>query len=170
MEHAALHEEGRKSSLAFRTISEVAQEIDVPQHVLRFWESQFPQLKPNKSYDKFGAYTWFFFAGDFPRSARHLDKQGYGRPASRNGHPKAREPPRDEAEQPPWVTKPKAAGPRPGVEASASEHIARRIAMKLATDNAEEMIKFYTRRYNRQRQAGITQQIMEIVAGAEALK
>ncbi len=56
------------------------------------------------------------------------------------------------------------------VDASASEHIARRIAMKLATDNAEEMIKFYTRRYNRQRQAGITQQIMEIVAGAEALK
>jgi DNA-binding transcriptional MerR regulator len=37
-----------KSSLAFRTISEVAAEIDVPQHVLRFWESRFSQLKPLK--------------------------------------------------------------------------------------------------------------------------
>lgn len=55
------------------------------------------------------------------------------------------------------------------VEAAASEQIARRLAMKLATDNAEEMIRLYTRRYNRQRQAGITQQIMEIVAGADAL-
>jgi F-type H+-transporting ATPase subunit gamma len=41
--------------------------------------------------------------------------------------------------------------------------------MKLATDNAEELIRLFTRRYNRQRQAGITQQIMEIVAGADAL-
>jgi len=55
------------------------------------------------------------------------------------------------------------------VEAAASEQVARRVAMKLATDNAEEMIRMYTRSYNRQRQAGITQQIMEIVAGAEAL-
>jgi F-type H+-transporting ATPase subunit gamma len=55
------------------------------------------------------------------------------------------------------------------VEAAASEQLARRIAMKLATDNAEEIIKVYTRRYNRQRQAGITQQITEIVSGAEAL-
>src|ERR1700733_9751382 len=37
-----------KSAAAFRTISEVAQELDVPQHVLRFWESRFPQLKPLK--------------------------------------------------------------------------------------------------------------------------
>jgi F-type H+-transporting ATPase subunit gamma len=55
------------------------------------------------------------------------------------------------------------------VEAAAAEQIARRIAMKLATDNAEEMIKTYTRKYNRQRQAGITQQIVEIVSGADAL-
>ena len=33
---------------AFRTISEVGDEIDVPQHVLRFWESRFPQIKPMK--------------------------------------------------------------------------------------------------------------------------
>ena len=55
------------------------------------------------------------------------------------------------------------------VEAAASEQIARRMAMKLATDNAEDLIRIFTRRYNRQRQAGITQQIMEIVAGADAL-
>ncbi|MFA5123131.1 MerR family transcriptional regulator [Zavarzinia sp.] len=33
---------------AFRTISEVAEELDVPQHVLRFWETRFPQIKPMK--------------------------------------------------------------------------------------------------------------------------
>lgn len=38
----------RKSDAAFRTISEVATELDVPQHVLRFWESKFTQVKPLK--------------------------------------------------------------------------------------------------------------------------
>ncbi len=38
----------RKSPSAFRTISEVATDLDVPQHVLRFWETKFPQLKPLK--------------------------------------------------------------------------------------------------------------------------
>lgn len=37
-----------KSSSAFRTISEVAAELDVPKHVLRFWEGKFPQLRPMK--------------------------------------------------------------------------------------------------------------------------
>ena len=37
-----------KSADAFRTISEVAEELDLPQHVLRFWETRFPQLKPLK--------------------------------------------------------------------------------------------------------------------------
>ena len=37
-----------KSASAFRTISEVAGELDVPQHVLRFWESKFIQVKPMK--------------------------------------------------------------------------------------------------------------------------
>lgn len=37
-----------KSASAFRTISEVAGELDVPQHVLRFWESKFSQVKPLK--------------------------------------------------------------------------------------------------------------------------
>lgn len=37
-----------KSAGAFRTISEVAEELDVAQHVLRFWESKFPQVRPLK--------------------------------------------------------------------------------------------------------------------------
>lgn len=37
-----------KSAAAFRTISEVASELDVPQHVLRFWESKFAQVRPMK--------------------------------------------------------------------------------------------------------------------------
>ncbi len=38
----------RKSASAFRTISEVADELHIPQHVLRFWETKFPQVKPLK--------------------------------------------------------------------------------------------------------------------------
>jgi DNA-binding transcriptional MerR regulator len=37
-----------KSAQAFRTISEVAAELDLPQHVLRFWETKFPQVRPMK--------------------------------------------------------------------------------------------------------------------------
>lgn len=37
-----------KSAAAFRTISEVSSELEVPQHVLRFWETKFPQIKPLK--------------------------------------------------------------------------------------------------------------------------
>src|SRR6202167_6424078 len=37
-----------KSAEAFRTISEVAGDLEVPQHVLRFWESRFPQIRPMK--------------------------------------------------------------------------------------------------------------------------
>ena len=40
-----------KSAQAFRTISEVAAELDVPQHVLRFWESKFSQVRPLKRGD-----------------------------------------------------------------------------------------------------------------------
>lgn len=56
------------------------------------------------------------------------------------------------------------------IEASASEQGARRTAMESATDNAEEMIEDLELRYNRARQASITQEISEIVGGAEALK
>ena len=37
-----------KSIDAFRTISEAAEELDVPQHVLRFWETRFSQIRPMK--------------------------------------------------------------------------------------------------------------------------
>jgi len=42
------HSTAQKSPEAFRTISEVAAELDVPQHVLRFWESKFSQIRPLK--------------------------------------------------------------------------------------------------------------------------
>ena len=45
---AASARRASKSAEAFRTISEVADELEVPQHVLRFWESKFPQVKPLK--------------------------------------------------------------------------------------------------------------------------
>jgi F-type H+-transporting ATPase subunit gamma len=55
------------------------------------------------------------------------------------------------------------------LESAASEHAARRRAMKAATDNAEELIDTLTREYNQARQAEITTEIMEVVGGAEAL-
>lgn len=56
------------------------------------------------------------------------------------------------------------------LESAASEHGARMTAMTSATDNAGEMIRSLTLQANRQRQAGITKEILEIVGGAEALK
>ena len=55
------------------------------------------------------------------------------------------------------------------LQAAASELAARQKAMKSATDNAEELIKKYTRLANQARQAEITQEISEIVGGASAL-
>ena len=55
------------------------------------------------------------------------------------------------------------------LQSAASEHAARRRAMKSATDNAEELIKALTRAANSARQAEITQEISEIVGGANAL-
>ncbi|MDQ4145767.1 MAG: F0F1 ATP synthase subunit gamma [Actinomycetota bacterium] len=54
------------------------------------------------------------------------------------------------------------------LEAAASEHAARRRAMKAATDNADELIEGLTRTYNQARQAEITTEIMEVIGGAEA--
>ena len=56
------------------------------------------------------------------------------------------------------------------LEAFTSEHSARMIAMKNATDNAEEMLKTLTRQRNKIRQSSITKEISEIVGTAEALK
>ena len=55
------------------------------------------------------------------------------------------------------------------LESAASESAARQRAMKSATDNAEELIRSYTRQANRARQDAITQEISEIVGGANAL-
>ena len=55
------------------------------------------------------------------------------------------------------------------LESTASEHGARMTAMRSASDNAGELIESLTLQMNRARQAEITQEIMEVVAGAEAL-
>jgi F-type H+-transporting ATPase subunit gamma len=56
------------------------------------------------------------------------------------------------------------------LESLASEFTARRNAMKQATDSATEMIDDLKRQYNRARQESITNQLLEVVSGAEALK
>jgi F-type H+-transporting ATPase subunit gamma len=56
------------------------------------------------------------------------------------------------------------------LDATTSEHVARMVAMKSATDNAEKMVKSLTLQYNRARQGQITTELSEIIAGAEAAK
>jgi len=56
------------------------------------------------------------------------------------------------------------------LDSAVSEQIARRITMKAATENADEMIKLLTSQYNRARQAAITKEIAEVIGGVEALK
>src|ERR1700683_3798366 len=48
VEEAASNRRASKRAAVFRTIGEVAEDLDLPAHVLRFWESKFPQLKPLK--------------------------------------------------------------------------------------------------------------------------
>ena len=55
------------------------------------------------------------------------------------------------------------------LQAAASEHAARQRAMKSASDNAQDLIRLYTRLANQARQSEITQEISEIVGGADAL-
>ena len=56
------------------------------------------------------------------------------------------------------------------LDAAVSEQIARRVTMKQATENADDMIKSLTRQYNRARQAQITKEIAEVIGGAAALE
>ena len=54
-------------------------------------------------------------------------------------------------------------------DATVSEHIARMVAMKAATDAAEDMIKLLSRQYNRARQTHITMELLDIIGGANAI-
>jgi F-type H+-transporting ATPase subunit gamma len=56
------------------------------------------------------------------------------------------------------------------LDAAVSEQIARMVAMKSATENAGDIIRSLSRTYNRARQSQITNEIMEVIGGAEALK
>jgi F-type H+-transporting ATPase subunit gamma len=55
------------------------------------------------------------------------------------------------------------------LDAAVSEQIARMVAMKAATENADSLIKSLTRTYNRARQSQITSEILEVLGGSEAL-
>jgi DNA-binding transcriptional MerR regulator len=65
-----------KAADAFRTISEVADDLEVPKHVLRFWEARFPQIKPMK---RGGGRRYYRPADmDLLRGIRHLlHNEGY---------------------------------------------------------------------------------------------
>ena len=54
-------------------------------------------------------------------------------------------------------------------DATVSEHIARMVAMKAATDAAEDMITLLSRQYNRARQTHITMELLDIIGGANAI-
>ena len=56
------------------------------------------------------------------------------------------------------------------LDATTSEHVARMVAMKSATDNADKMQKALTMQYNRARQSQITTELSEIMGGVEAMK
>jgi F-type H+-transporting ATPase subunit gamma len=56
------------------------------------------------------------------------------------------------------------------LEANASEHSARRLAMKSASDNAKELSQNLNIQYNKSRQAAITNQIIEVTSGAQAMQ
>ncbi len=56
------------------------------------------------------------------------------------------------------------------LDAATSEHVARMVAMKSATDNADKMVKSLTMKYNRARQSQITTELSEIMGGVEAMK
>ncbi len=56
------------------------------------------------------------------------------------------------------------------LDAAVSEQVARMVAMKSATENADQLIKMLSRNYNRARQSQITSEILEVLGGVEALK
>ncbi len=56
------------------------------------------------------------------------------------------------------------------MEAVVSEHVARMVAMKAATDAAADMIKALSRKYNRARQTHITMELLDIIGGVNALE
>jgi F-type H+-transporting ATPase subunit gamma len=56
------------------------------------------------------------------------------------------------------------------LDAAVSEQIARMVAMKSATENADKLIRSLTAQYNRARQSRITSEILDVLGGVEALK
>jgi len=139
-----------KAPEAFRTISEVAEEIDVPQHVLRFWESRFAQIRPMKR----GGGRRFYRREDVDllRGVRHLlYGEGYtirgvqrilreqGAPFVQNVWQAGAEPPPPQAADDvedtdtaaPSAIPPAAAAAAPAADAPMSEDLRRKLAAAL---------------------------------------
>ena len=94
-----------KSGAAFRTTGEVAEELDLPAHVLRFWESKFPEVKPLKR----GGGRRYYRPEDIDllrRIRQHLYQEGYTirgvQKLLREGGLRSEEPP-PQAEPPPTL-------------------------------------------------------------------
>jgi DNA-binding transcriptional MerR regulator len=124
-----------KSAAAFRTISEVADELDVPQHVLRFWETKFTQVKPLKR----GGGRRYYRPEDVDllRQIRGLlYDDGYTikgvQRLMREGGLKARS-------EPPVDKEPAPAAPQLDLEFPAPLDAKRRKALKAAIDELSEM-------------------------------
>jgi DNA-binding transcriptional MerR regulator len=114
---------GRKAPSAFRTISEVADDLHIPQHVLRFWETKFPQLKPLKR----GGGRRYYRPEDVELLRRISDLlyiQGYTikgvqRLLREGGGEDGGEPPDDQPEGPPEAPRPQL--PLPGMPAGSAD-------------------------------------------------
>lgn len=128
-----------KSASAFRTISEVAEELDVPQHVLRFWETKFPQVRPLKR----GGGRRYYRPEDVDllRGIRSLlYQEGYTikgvQKLMREGALKAR----IQSPAEPEPAEPSRASPPPAAEpAVAARDIKRRTQLDLAIDDLVEL-------------------------------
>jgi DNA-binding transcriptional MerR regulator len=98
---AAAPRRSRKSGAAFRTTGEVSEELDLPAHVLRFWESKFPEIRPLKR----GGGRRYYRPEDVDllrRIRRYLYQEGYTirgvQKLLRESGPRAGEPPAASAE------------------------------------------------------------------------
>jgi DNA-binding transcriptional MerR regulator len=142
----------KKAPNAFRTISEVADELHIPQHVLRFWETRFPQVKPLK---RGGGRRYYrpddiallrrisdllYIQGYTIKGVQRLLREGGGRLSDDIPPPSADELEAAEAERVVAVPfEPEL--PMPGLVASAQQHSAARINARPKVDPEAERLR-----------------------------
>ena len=139
----------KKAPSAFRTISEVADELHIPQHVLRFWETKFPQVKPLK---RGGGRRYYrpddiallrsisdllYIQGYTIKGVQRLLREGGGRLADNIPPPSGDEQADSDEHEPAQRRDPEL--PIPGLEAPAVTGGASRPARKPADDDADRL-------------------------------